>query len=272
MCYWGDRTTAKHLASYVVNAADPAGKNYLIKVATDAARTSTSCAFSEDSEYTMVAGDWVTDGRSRLVSFRISDQTLFDLNPTLYAASHSSFYASIEEGLNKRWIVQSETGPDVYEIFSMNLDGSDLRKISKTPYPGGSVNGNNGAAIKVLDDANRSIIYTGLIDTLGKWDLYSVKWDGSEARKLIDLNSYADIYDIYSFPGADKIYFRADQTKDGVLSLYSIKADGTQLKNHSPGLVGTTGVWSSILRTQSHLFFNSDAYNSQILEIFVDPI
>lgn len=272
ICYWGDRVNAKYLASYVVNASDPVGKNYLIKVATDAARTSTSCAFSEDSEYTIVAGDWVTDGRSRLVSFRISDQTLFDLNPSLYAASHSSFYTSIEEGVNKRWIVQSETGPDVYEIFSMNLDGNDLRKISKTPYPGGSVNGNNGAAIKILEDANRSIIYTGLIDTLGKWDLYSVKWDGSESRKLIDLNSYADIYDIYSFSGADKIYFRADQTKDGVLSLYSIKADGSQLKNHSPGLVGTTGVWSSILRTQSHVFFNSDAYNSQILEIFVDPI
>ena len=272
VCYWGDRTSAKHLASYVANALDPAGKNYLIKVATDAARTSTNCSFSDDSEYVLVVGDWVTDGRSRLVSYRISDQTLYDLNPSLYSASHSSFYSFIQEGVNKRWIVQSETGPDVYEIFSMNLDGTDLRRISKSPYPGGSVNGNNGAAVKILEDANRTIVYTGLIDTLGKWDLYSVKWDGSESRKLIELNSYADIYDIYTFPQSEKLYFRADQTKDGILSLYSVKADGTQLKNHSPGLVGATGVWNSIQRTHSHIFFNSDAYNSQILEIFVDPI
>ncbi len=270
VCYWGVTAVAGRTDVKVASAANPAGVNYMAAQGVDTTRMGSGCRFSEDSEYTVIPGDFVTDGRTALKTFRISDQTLFDMNPGLPATSHTSLYQTLTEGANKRLIALSESAPDVYELYSMNLDGSDLRKISQAPYAGGQVNANNGTAVKFLNDANKTIVYTGLIETVGKWDLFAVKWDGTESRKLVTLNTYADIYDTFVSDQADRVFFRADNDKDGVLSLYSVKGDGTGLKNHMPGLQGNTGVWNSVMATSNRVLFTSDAYNSQTLEVFVD--
>lgn len=270
VCYWGETAVDNRNDAKVVSVANPTGVNYMAVQGVDTTRMVSNCQFSEDSEYVVVAGDFVTDARTTLRTFRIADQTSFDMNSTLPATSHTSLYQTLLEGANRRLIALSESSPEIYELYSMNLDGSDLRKISQTPYPGGQVNANYGTAVKFLNDANKTIVYTGLIETTGKWDLYAVKWDGTESRKLISLNTYADIYDTFVWPSADRVFFRADQDRDGVLSLYSVKGDGTGLKNHMPGLQGFTGVWNSVAATANHVMFSSDAYNSQLLEMFVD--
>ncbi|WP_347357643.1 DPP IV N-terminal domain-containing protein [Bdellovibrio sp.] len=270
VCYWGETALDSRNDAKVVSVANPTGVNYMAAQGVNTTRMVTNCQFSEDSEYVIVAGDFVTDGRTVLKSFRISDQTVFDMNPALPATSHTSLYQTLVEGANKRLIALSESSPEIYELYSMNLDGSDLRKISQAPYAGGQVNANNGTAVKFLNDTNKTIVYTGLIETVGKWDLYAVKWDGTQSRKLISLNTHADIYDTYVWPLADRVFFRADHDKDGVMSLYSVKGDGSGLKNHMPGLQGNTGVWNSVAATANHVMFSSDAYNSQVLEMFVD--
>lgn len=270
VCYWGATAVAGRVDVKVASASNPAGVNHMAAQGVDTTRMGSGCEFSEDSEYAVIPGDFVTDGRTTLKTFRISDQTLFDMNPGLPATSHTSIYETLTEGANKRLITLSESAPDVYELYSMNLDGSDLRKISIAPYAGGQVNANNGTAVKFLNDANKTIVYTGLIETSGKWDLFAVKWDGTESRKLVTLNTHADIYDTFVSDQADRVFFRTDNDKDGVLSLYSVKGDGTGLKNHMPGLQGNTGVWNSIMATSNRVLFTSDAYNSQTLEVFVD--
>lgn len=270
ICYWGETAVSKRYDVKVASAANPAAVNYLAVQGVDTVRMGTNCQFSEDSEYVVIAGDYISDGRTVLKTFRISDQMAFDINPGLPATSHTSLYQTLTEGANKRLIALSESSPDIYELYSMNLDGSDLRKISQTPYAGGQVNANFGTSVKFLNDANKTIVYTGLIETSGKWDLYSVKWDGTQSRKLISLNAHADIYDTFVWPLADRVFFRADHDKDGVVSLYSVKGDGTGLKNHMPGLQGNTGIWNNVSATGNQVIFTSDAYNSQVLELFID--
>ncbi|AHZ83722.1 Tol-Pal system protein TolB [Bdellovibrio bacteriovorus] len=270
VCYWGITSVSGVYDVKVASAANPAGVNYMAAQGVDPTRMGSGCRFSEDSEYAVIPGDFVTNGRTSLKTFRLSDQVQFDINPGLPATSHTSLYQTLTEGANKRLITLSESSPDIYELYSMNLDGSDIRKISQNPIAGGQVNANNGTSVKFLNDANKTIVYTGLIETVGKWDLFAVKWDGTESRKLVTLNSFADIYDTFVLELADRVFFRADNDKDGVLSLYSVKGDGTGLKNHMPGLQGNTGVWNSVMATSNRVLFTSDAYNSQVLEVFMD--
>lgn len=271
VCYWGYLTVARRNDVRLVNVATPA-TNYLVDVGIDTARMPTDCNFTPDSSYAIIKGDWATDGKTALKTFNISTQTLYPINASLDATANTSWSETLTEGSNKRLITLSESAPEVYEIYSSNFDGTDARKISKTPYAGGQVNANTLQAVRILDDTDRTIIYSGLIDTLGKWDLYAVKWDGTLQRKLVTLPSYADIYDFYVYTGSSRVFFRADAEKDGMLTLYSVNADGTALKNHMPGLSGNTGVWYTPVISTSHVFFLSDAYQNQLLELFVDSL
>lgn len=271
ICYWGPLSVSGRADARIANTSTPA-TNYLVAVGTNTVQMVQDCDFTEDSSYVIVKGDWLSDTRSSYKSFAIATQTLYSLNPGLAATAHTAWWSSLQEGANKRLITLSESSPEVYEIFSMNFDGTDLRKINASPYSGGQVNANNGQAVRILDDSDRTIVYSGLIDTVGTWDLYAVKWDGTQKRKLASLIPKADIYDFQVFPGSTRVYYRADNTKDGIMSLYSVNADGTGTKNHTPGLSGNTGAWVNYGVSNSHLFFTSDAYGSQILDLFVDPL
>lgn len=245
---------------------------YPVATAVSAAQGALACSFTPDSVYVVITGDWNTDGKTMLQTFRLSDQTLTALNPSLPLTSHTSSFAYVNIAGAKRIIALSESSPEFYEVYSMNFDGSDLRKISQAPYAGGTVNANQGQAMQVLDDADGTIVYSGLIDTVGKWDLYAVKWDGSSSRKLLTLNNFADIYDFSVSEGSTNILFRADNDKDGVLNMYSIKLDGTGLKNHTPGLAFGTTASAGYVETTSHVIFRSDAYRGQLYELFADAL
>lgn len=271
VCYFGGMAVPRRGDARVVNAATPA-TNYLIDVGIDTVQMVTDCDFTPDSEYVILKGDWYTDGKVAMKTFKIATQTLTVLNSTLPATSNTSWSQALVEGANKRLITLSESSPEIYEIYSANYDGTDVRKISQTPYAGGMVNANNGQAVRILEDADKTIVYSGLIETLGKWDLFAVKWDGTQKRKLVTLPSYADIYDFSVSPISNKVFFRSDYTKDGVMSVYSVNTDGTGLKNYMPGLTGNSGVWYVQAVTTSHVLFVSDAYQSQVLELFIDTL
>lgn len=268
ICSWGVFSgSAPEARVYNVAAAT----RYTMVAGISSAQGTTACEFTPDSAYAVITGDWLTDGKSMLKTFKLADQTLTTLSATLPATSNTSWFSYINNGATKRVITLSETTPEIYEIYSQNFDATDFKKISQAPYTGGQVNANFGSAARILDDANNSIIYSGLIDRLGRWDLYSVRWDGSSPQKIISLNSYADIYDFTIVPGTDTIMFRADNDKDNVLNLYTVKADGSALKNHTPGLTyGTSANESTI--TPTHVIFRSDAYRNQVYEIFANPL
>lgn len=271
VCYFGGMAVPKRSDARLVKASTPA-TNYLMDVGTDTVQMVTDCDFTPDSEFVILKGDWYTDGKITLKTYKVSTQTLTLLNSTLPVTSHTSFSQTLEEGANKRLITLSESSPEIYEVYSANYDGTDVRKISQVPYPGGMVNANNGQAVRIMGDADKTIVYSGLIETLGKWDLFAAKWDGTGQRKLVTLPSYADIYDFNVSPVTNKVIFRSDYTKDGVMSIYSVNADGSGLKNYMPGLTGNSGVWYNYTMTTSHLLFTSDAYRNQLLELFIDTL
>ncbi|MNK88835.1 hypothetical protein D3C87_1088170 [compost metagenome] len=270
ICYWGDFVTD---ALYDTRVFDKGlATVYPVTSAVSNIQGAASCEFTPDSAFVISAGDWVADGKTMLKSFKLSDQSLVTLNPGLPAASTTSQYAYVNNVTAKRVIALSETSADVVEIYSMNYDGTDLRKISQNPYAGGKVNANQGVAMRVLDDNDGTIVYSGLIDRLGRWDLFAVKWDGSSPRKLVTLSSFADIYDFAVTEGSSTVLFRADNDKDGVIGLYSIGIDGTALQNRTPGLAAGTMVMDGYQLTTSHVLFRSDAYRSQLMELFADAL
>lgn len=271
VCYFGGMAVSRRNDARVVLASTPA-TSYLMDVGIDTIQNVSDCDFTPDSAFVTLKGDWYSDGKTAMKTYKIATQTLTLLNSSLPFNSHTSWSQALVEGANKRIITLSETSPEIYEIYSMNYDGTDIRKISQTPYPGGMVNANSGQAVRILEDTDKTIVYTGLLETLGKWDLFAVKWDGTQQRKLVTLPSFADIYEMNVSAISNKVYFRSDYTKDGVLSLYSVNTDGTGLKNFMPGLTGNAGVWYSHAVTTSHVFFVSDAYQSQLLELFVDTL
>ncbi|WII73094.1 TolB protein [Bdellovibrio sp. 22V] len=271
VCYYGGLTVARRSDVRVVNAATPA-TNYLVDVGFDTTRMVTDCEFTPDSEYAVIKGDWLTDAKIMIKTFNVATQNLYTLNASLPTNSHTSWSETLIEGGNKRFITLSETVPEVFELYSMNFDGTDNKKISQNPYAGGQVNASNGQAVRIMNDADRTIVYSGLIDTLGQWDLYAVKWDGTQKRKLVTLPAYADIYDFNVVPNSNRVFFRSDLSKDGTLSLYSVALDGTGLKNYMPGLSGSSGVWNNHAVTNTHVIFTSDAYQNQVLDLFIDPI
>lgn len=107
------------------------------------------------------------------------------------------------------------------EVFSVNPDGSDLVRLSRTPPRGGEVQ-----FFGVSDDSRRVVI-AGDLRTNGQRELYSTPVDRRRTRVLNpelprwgDVNSYWDLR-------ANVVTFSADVEVDGDRIAYTVPADGS---------------------------------------------
>jgi len=131
------------------------------------------------------------------------------------------------------------------QIYTMNADGSDLRRLS---------NGRGRCTCSFYAPDGRRIIYSSTFasadtcpprpDMSGgyvwpvypTYDIYSVRPDGSDLRKLNTVPGY-NAESVYS-PDGRKILFTSD--RDGDLELYTMNPDGSGVRRitHSLGYDG----------------------------------
>lgn len=141
----------------------------------------------------------------------------------------------------KRIVFMSHRGGG-FGIYTMNVDGTDVRKVTRRRcYTGGpffSPDGNslvyramypaNDRDEKMLDRMIREralIPYKGMVI-----EIYVARTDGSEERAITDLGriSFAPHY----HPGGDRVIFTSDARAQGrgVYHLYIVKTDGSGLE------------------------------------------
>ncbi|MBA7466980.1 Tol-Pal system protein TolB [subsurface metagenome] len=118
----------------------------------------------------------------------------------------------IEYSTKKIVFVSNKTGNE--DIFSMNLDGSELTQLTDHPgmdtYPSVSPNG-------------KKIAYTSDID--GTWQLVLMNWDGTEKVQIT--NNRKSGYPTWSF---DSRYIFFEMYIDGDWELYRIDSGGSNVK------------------------------------------
>lgn len=120
----------------------------------------------------------------------------------------------------------SENYPRGAEIYTANLDGSNLKRITANKY--------YDAEVSVSPDG-KWILFSRQVD--GKLDLWRMKPDGSAAKQITktpDLQEGGAFY----MPDSETIIFRAWSKKEQGkthtnMQLYTIKHDGTQLIQHT---------------------------------------
>lgn len=118
----------------------------------------------------------------------------------------------IEYSTKKIVFVSNKTGNE--DIFSMNLDGSELTQLTDHPgmdtYPSVSPDG-------------KKIAYTSDID--GTWQLVLMNWDGTEKVQIT--NNRKSGYPTWSFDGR---YIFFEMYIDGDWELYRIDSGGSNVK------------------------------------------
>ncbi len=125
------------------------------------------------------------------------------------------------------------------ELYSMKLDGSDLRRLTREPgYDGGAFYSPDGSKLvwrasrpapgAELDDY-RSLLDQGLIRP-SRLDIYVANADGTGARRLTD-NRLAN-FAPYFHPGGEKVIFSSnlDAPRSRNFELYVINLDGSGLE------------------------------------------
>ncbi len=127
----------------------------------------------------------------------------------------------IEYSIKKIIFASDRNGSE--DIYSMNLDGSELIQLTDHPgqdnYPAVSPDG-------------KKIAYTS--DINGTWQIMVMNWDGNDKTQLTS-NPWRSGYPTWSFDGRF-IYFEVYQ--DGDWEIYRINSDGSDLKRltFNPGI------------------------------------
>ena len=121
--------------------------------------------------------------------------------------------SDVEYTIKKIVFVSNKSGNE--DIFSMNLDGSEL--IQLTDHSG------NDMYPSVSPDGKK-IAYTSDIE--GSWQLIIMNWDGTE-KTQITFNPERDAYPTWSF---DSRYIFFEMRIEGNWELYRIDSDGSNTK------------------------------------------
>ena len=170
------------------------------------------------------------------------EKHLANLEQLTFGGQNAEAYWSAD---GKRLIFQSDEGRlPCDQIFTMNADGTDRRRISngegKTTcsffFPSGdrilyASTFRAGAACPPPPDRSHGYVWA-----LDDYDIYSARPDGSDVRPLFASPGY-DAEATVS-PDGRTIVFTS--TRDGDLEIYTMSADGSNVKRltHTPGYDG----------------------------------
>ena len=167
---------------------------------------------------------------------------LANLRQLTFGGQNAEAYWSAD---GKRLIFQSDEGKlPCDQIFTMNADGSDKRRVS---------NGEGKTTCSYFFPSGDRILYAstfraspacppppdrsrGYVWALDDYDIYTAKADGTDIRPLFSSPAY-DAEATVSTDGRTIVFTSA---RDGDLEIYTMNADGSNVKRltHTPGYDG----------------------------------
>ena len=179
-------------------------------------------AHSSAGQYQLVKRDVAVEGEKKESNATVSVEANFDIGQIEikgWAVSKSKLKSDIlipldtEYAVKKIVFVSNKTGNE--DIFSMNLDGSELSQL--TDYSG------NDMYPSVSPDGKK-IAYTS--DIGGSWQILIMNWDGT-GKTQITANPERNGYPAWSF---DSSYIFFEMYIDGDWELYRVNSDGSSMK------------------------------------------
>ncbi len=170
------------------------------------------------------------------IFIRWPDGTVVNLTNHPSADAYPSF------SLIHRRIVFASNRDGPTHIFSMNADGSDVRRLTDSPF---------GDTLPSWSPQGTQIAYQSLLEE-GNWEIYVMHVDGSNKRNLTQ-NPAIDISPSWS-PDGRRIAFETN--RDGDFEIYVMNANGSQPTNltQSPDSYDITPLWQE----DGRIVFRSD--------------
>lgn len=117
---------------------------------------------------------------------------------------------------------------ELFEIYAANVDGSNVRKLNGPLVAGGIIN-----SFMVTKGSVPRVLIAGRINDVSQEDLYSVKFDGTDWRRISPtvLNaSGATARGVLNYrltPDHSKVVYTGDFTFNDVYELYAVPSDGS---------------------------------------------
>ena len=180
--------------------------------------------YSASGTYSLAMVDFKIEGEEKesnavisIEEYDLNDQTIeitgWAANKDWILEGRPPRSLDIDYSTKKIVFTSNTNGND--DIFSMNIDGSELTQL--TDYPGKD----NYPAVS---PDGEKIAYTS--DINGTWQIMIMNWDGTE-KKQITHNPWRSGYPTWSFDGRF-IYFEA--SPEGDYEIYRINSDGSNMK------------------------------------------
>jgi len=183
-------------------------------------------AYSSQEEYQLVKRDIIVEGEKKEPNTIIFIETNLEENFNTnqieikgWAINRDKLKegivlpSNVEYKVKKIVFVSNKSGNE--DIFSMNLDGSELTQL--TNHPG------NDMYPSVSPDGEK-IAYTSDIE--GSWQIVIMNWNGTEKIQITN-NPERNGYPTWSF---DSRYIFFEMYIDGDWELYRINSDGSSIK------------------------------------------
>lgn len=194
--------------------------------------------------------------RTELYSIRIDGTQLTKLNSTLVAGGQLNIstdgnYFSLCGDSQRLVYWGFQDSISQVAIYSVNIDGTNLKKISQSDP---SANYNYGVqrysnTVQIMKDCSR-VMFSARFSATAT-ELYSVNWDGTDQKKISDQTPFSTVYNTLLDPVTGKITFFKDSEKSYNYKLHSVMIDGSDFKSYG-GVSSTNALYVSGVRTSPY--------------------
>lgn len=178
---------------------------------------------SPDSSSIVFDGKYDENSDYSLYKVKPDGQNLTQINPV-----DTTAYSDFNLSPNGQQIIYraAQVGSDTYELFTVNIDGTNIQ-LMNDPF----VNGGCVASTGIYSSDSIHVVYTADHGTVGENELYVSRSDGTGSPLKLSpgLPSGAKVDSFLLTPDSQKVVYIADQDTLGSRELYTVNLDGTNL-------------------------------------------